>query len=102
MGYTVELNTLLRIPKDFEPKKLAIGSRYQITIPRERAFLLHLAILLIDTDWNFYGYVVAHEAVVRDGTTQIKFEVLSLFSPNEKKLYKEKFLEAAKKTGEVG
>jgi hypothetical protein len=101
MGYMVELNTLLRVPLNFNLKTLVVGKKYTITIDRERAFPLHLAILLIDKDWNFYGYCVAHQIIVNNLKTTIEFEVLSLFSPEEKLLYRTKFLEAAKKTGEV-
>lgn len=97
----VELNTLLRVPKDFDVSTFVIGKRYTIILEKERAFPLHLAILLIDKDWNFYGYCVAHSAIVKDNKTSIEFEVLTLFTPEEQKLYKEKFLQAAKMTGEV-
>ncbi len=31
MGYMVELNTLLGLPKDFDPNTLSVGSKYYIT-----------------------------------------------------------------------
>lgn len=101
MGYFVELNTLLGLPKDFNVTSLAVGKRYTILKDKERAFPLHIAILIIDGQWNFYGYGVAHSIVIKDQKTEIEFEVLSLFKPEEQKLYKEKFVEAGKKTGEV-
>ena len=97
----IELNTLLRPPKDFDFAKLAVGQKYKVVLDRERAFPLHIAILLIDSDWNFYGYAVAHSAAVDDKRTTIEFEMLTLFSEDEKKIYKEKFVEAAKLTGEI-
>lgn len=102
MGYFTELNTLVRFPKNsLDPKDLAVGKKYTITRERERTFPLHIAMLLIDEYWNFYGYCVAHEAVIKNKQTTLTFEVLTLFSPEEQKLYKQKFLEAAKMTGEV-
>ncbi|MCR4329058.1 MAG: hypothetical protein NUV65_00755 [Candidatus Roizmanbacteria bacterium] len=101
MGYMVELNTLLGFPKDFDVNTLKVGGKYAITKDRERAFPLHIALLMVDSQWNFYGYCVAHSAVVKEQKTQIDFEVLSLFSAEEKKIYKDRFLEAAKSTGEV-
>lgn len=101
MGYMVELNTLLGLPKDFDTTTLVVGKKYTIFKDRERAFPLHIAMLIVDASWNFYGYCVAHSAIVKDQKTELEFEVLSLFSPQEKELYKTKFLEAAKKTGEV-
>ena len=101
IGYMVELNTLLGLPKDFDVTTLVIGKQYTILKDRERAFPLHVAILVVDSDWNFYGYAVAHQIVVKDQKTEIIFEVLSLFTPEQKALYKEKFVEAAKLTGEI-
>lgn len=101
MGYMIELNTLLRPPKDFDFSLLAKGKRYVVTLDRERAFPLHIAILVIDKDWNFYGYCIAHSALIKGKSTTIAFEMLTLFSENEKQLYRDKFIEAGKITGEV-
>jgi len=97
----VELNTLLGLPKDFDPKGLAIGNRYIIVKDRERAFPLHIAILVVDADWNFYGYAITHSAVISNNQTRLEFEVLSLFSSDQQILYRQNFLTAAKLTGEV-
>ena len=101
MGYHIELNTLLGLPKDFDPKQLEIGRKYTIVRDRERAFPLHIAILMVTPNWDFLGYAVAHSAENKDYKVKIEFEVISLFSPEEQKIYKEKFLTAAKYTGEV-
>lgn len=101
MGYLTELNTLLGLPQDFDTTTLAVGKKFSVLKNQERAFPLHIAMLVVDKEWNFYGYCVAHSAKTFDRKTQIEFEMLTLFSPEEQKLYKSKFLEAAKKTGEV-
>jgi hypothetical protein len=101
MGYMVELNTLLGLPKDFDIGSLELGKRYQIIKDRERAFPLHIALLVVDSEWNFYGYCVAHSSHVHDQKTEIEFEMLSIFTPEEQKIYKDKFIAAAKITGEV-
>ncbi len=100
MGYHTELNTLLGLPHDFDIKQLVIGKKYSIVRDKERVFPLHIAILMVTHDWNFLGYAFAHSAETKEYKTQIEFEVISLFSPEEQKLYKEKFLAAAKVTGE--
>jgi len=101
MGYHLELNTLLRPPSGFDFKSLVLGNKYTVILENERAFPLHIAILLIDKEWNFYGYAVAHSAYVKDKKTQIKFEMITMFKPEEQKLYQQKFIEAGKLTGEV-
>lgn len=101
MGYMVELNTLLGLPKEFDTSKLVVGQRYKVVKERERAFPLHIAMLIVDSSWNFYGYCVVHSAKTQDQRTELEFEVLTLFSPDIQKIYKEKFIEAAKMTGEL-
>jgi len=101
MGYIVELNTMLGLPKDFDVSNLKVGNHYSVLKDRERAFPLHIAILIVDSLWNFYGYAVAYRIEVKNQKTNIEFEVLSLFDPEEQKLYKNNFLAAAKLTGET-
>lgn len=101
MGYYVELNTLLRPPEGFDFQALELNKKYTVTLERERAFPLHIAVLLIDKSWNFYGYAVAHSAHVENKQTRIEFELITKFSPEEQKLYQQKFVEAGKITGEV-
>lgn len=101
MGYMVELNTLLGLPKNFNVSSLSVGKRYTVIKPRERSFPLHIAMLVVDSEWNFYGYCVAHSAKSFDQKTELEFEVISLFSKEEQKIYKANFFAAAKVTGEV-
>lgn len=101
MGYMVELNTLLGLPDEFNPETLEVGKKYNIVKNRERAFPLHIAVLIVDGNWNFYGYCRVNSAVVKDQKTEFEFEVLSLFNKDERELYKQKFTEAGKITGEV-
>lgn len=102
MGYFTELNTLLRLSKDFSDTiKLTIGKKYTVTKENERMFPLHIAMLLEGFDGTFYGYCVVHEAVIKEKRTTLTFEVLSLFTPEEQQIYFKRFFEAAQKTGEL-
>lgn len=101
MGYLTELNTMLGLPKDFDVQSLIVGKTYAVLKERERTFPLHIAILIVDAAWNFYGYAVVNSAVLKEGKSTLEFTVLSLFTTDEKKLYKEKFIAAAKITGEI-
>jgi len=96
-----ELNTLIGFPKEFDPRKLEVSKTYTIIKERERSFPLHIAMLMVDSDWNFYGYAVVNSLFSTDGKSTLKFTVLSLFNKDESKLYKEKFIFAAKQTGEI-
>ena len=101
MGYMTELNTLIGLSKDFDPNRLQIDKTFAILKDRERTFPLHIAMLIVDSQWNFYGYGVVNSLFSKDGKSTLEFTVLSLFTEPEKKLYKEKFIFAANKTGEI-
>lgn len=101
MGYMTELNTLIGLPKDFDITSLKVGQTYTVTKDRERSFPLHIAMLMVTADWNFLGYAQAISTENKDQKCTITFQVISLFTPDEQKLYKTEFLEAAKVTGEV-
>lgn len=101
MGYITELNTLLGLPKNFDSSILAVGKTFTVLKDRERVFPLHIAILMVDSEWNFFGYAVVNSAVLKEGKSSLEFTVISLFTPEEKQLYKDKFVFAAKVTGEI-
>lgn len=101
MGYMTEINTLLGLPDDFQISTLSVGNTYTIKKNRPRVFPLNLAILMVDSQWNFYGYAVVESSVCKGDKTALEFKVLSLFNPDEQQLYKDKFLSAAKITGEL-
>ena len=58
MGYMAEINSLLRVAKGTTYKDYEIGKTYTVTAARERFFPLHIAILMIDENWQFFGYCV--------------------------------------------
>ena len=101
MGYIAELNTLLRVAKGTTYKDYEVGKTYTITVPRERFFPLHIAILMIDEKWEFFGYCVVHSSKIENQQTVLNFEVLSIFSREERDIYTKRFAEVAKKTGEI-
>lgn len=101
MGYLTELNTLIGLPKDFKTNTLVVGSSYSILKDRERTFPLHIAMLIVDSEWNFYGYAVVNSLYSKDGKSTLEFTILLLFNEQEKELYKSNFISAAKQTGEV-
>jgi len=101
MGYITELNTLIGLPKDFQTNTLKIGETYTVVKERERTFPLHIAMLMVNSEWNFYGYAVVNSLHSKDGKSTLEFTGLSLFNESEKNLYKEKFIHAAQITKEI-
>ena len=79
-----EINTLLRVSKGTTYIDYEVGKTYTVTLARERFFPLHIAILMIDEHWQFFGYCVVHSSEIKNQQTVLNFEVLSLFTPEER------------------
>lgn len=101
MGAFTELNTLVRFPGDFDFVTLKQGLIVNLTLERERILPLRIAVLYFHTDWNFLGYCRVLEQTQKDEKTYLKVEVLTIFTSDEQRLYKTKFVEAGKFTGEA-
>lgn len=101
MGALTEINTIVRFPGDFDLTKLKHGLIVDLELERERVLPLRIALLYFHTDWNFLGYCRVLELSQKAGKTYLKVEVLTVFTVEEQKLYKAKFVEAGKFTGEA-
>lgn len=101
MGAFTEINTIVRFPGDFNFSTLKQGLIVDLTLDRERVLPLRIAVLYFHTDWNFLGYCRVLEITQKDGKTYMKVEILTVFTEEEQKMYKAKFVEAGKFTGEA-
>ncbi len=101
MGALIEINTLVRLTDDIDLDNLHVGQNLKLDRDRERLIPLGIALLMVDNDWNFYGYCRVVSLTVKGGASSLNVEVLTIFSEPESKLYKDKFIEAGKLTGEV-
>jgi hypothetical protein len=101
MGAMIEVNTIVRLSPDFDFTTLKNGLMVQVTLERERILPLRIALLYFHSDWNFLGYCRVLSIKQQDGKTYADVEILTVFDENEKALYKQKFVEAGKFTGEA-
>lgn len=97
----IEVNTIVRIPPDFDFSTLKQGLVITVTLPRERILPLRIALLYFYSDWNFLGYCRVLSLTQSEESTQAIVEILTVFSEKEKTLYKTKFVEAGRFTGEA-
>jgi hypothetical protein len=101
MGAMTEINSIVRFPGDFDTSTLKSGLLVDLVLDRERVLPLRIALLYFHTDWNFLGYCRVLSLRQEDGKTYLKVEVLTVFSKEERDLYKQKFVEAGRFTGEA-
>jgi hypothetical protein len=101
MGAMTEINSIVRFPGDFDFSTLKHGLIVELTLERERVLPLRIALLYFHTDWNFLGYCRVLSITQKEDKTYLQVEVLTVFSVDEQKIYKAKFVEAGKFTGEA-
>lgn len=101
MGSLTEINSLVRLPGDFDISTLQHGQKIKVVLERERILPLRIALLYFHTDWNFLGYCRVLSLAQEEGKTRMEIEVLTIFSTQEQALYKAKFIEAGRFTGET-
>ena len=101
MGAMTEINSIVRFPGDFDLSTLRSGLIVNLTLDRERVLPLRIALLYFHTDWNFLGYCRVLSLTQKDSKTNLEVEVLTVFTEEEQLIYKRKFVEAGKFTGEA-
>lgn len=101
MGAMTEINSLVRFPGDFDLSTLKNGLIVDLTLERERVLPLRIALLYFHTDWNFLGYCRVLSLTQKEVKTYLQVEVLTVFSKEDQEIYKAKFVEAGKFTGEA-
>lgn len=101
MGALIEINSIVRFSGDFDLFTLESGLIVELTLERERVLPLGIALLYFHTDWNFLGYCRVLSLKQSEGKTYLQVEVLTVFSDEEQEMYKKKFVEAGKFTGEA-
>jgi len=101
MGAMTEINSIVRFPGDFDLSTLKNGLIVDLTLERERVLPLRIALLYFHTDWNFLGYCRVLSITQKEGKTSVQVEVLTVFTKEEQDIYKTKFVEAGKFTGEA-
>ena len=101
MGAITEINSIVRLPGDFDFSTLKHGLIVDITLERERVLPLRISLLYFHTDWNFLGYCRVLSLTQKESKTYLQIEVLTVFAKEEQDIYKTKFVEAGKYTGEA-
>lgn len=101
MGAMTEINSIVRFPGDFDFTTLKHGLIVDLELERERVLPLRIALLYFHTDWNFLGFCRVLSITQKEGKTYMQVEVLTIFDEHERAMYKQKFVEAGKFTGEA-
>ena len=100
MGAQIELNTMLRLgPTDVKGIDLKIGGKYTISKSNRRIYVMDIAILLLEENWDAIGYCAIRKTTIENGKMEITFELLSRFSPEEQRIVTDTMLEGLRLCG---
>ena len=93
MGYHLEFNCLLVVPKDtLDLNTLELGANYRITKEKERLYPLNVPIEICDDDYKYYGKVAVRKLALEADKTSLEIEVLKIFNADESAIYTSNFI----------
>jgi len=93
MGYHLEFNCLLSVPKTtLDLATLETGKRYQLVKEKERLYPLNIPIEICDDTYRYYGKVAVRKLTLEKGKTSLEIEVLKIFDANESAVYTKNFI----------
>ena len=92
MGYQLEFNCLLRLPKSFDTNILKLQNTLTIEKEDERLYPLNIPLEICDYDYNYLGKVSVTKLTLEKGKTTLDIKVLKIFSPQEAKIFTDNFI----------
>lgn len=94
MGYIVEINSLLKLPRKnlFDIKKLKKGMTITTVKSGERIYPVHVPIEFCDEDYTYLGKLEVTKLTVEKNKTTLKCKILKVFNEGESKVFSENFI----------
>jgi hypothetical protein len=87
MTTSVKLNACISLPDNFPQEPLEVGKQYSITKDGYRVIPLGTALEISDDNNHYLGKGKVIKLTITSEGTEIVFEVLKLFSPEESKVF---------------
>ena len=94
MGYSIEINCLLKIPKKsgINLQEIKAGDRHAIQKQEERLYPLNIAIEICDEDYIYYGKAAVRKLTLEKDKTTLEIEILKVFTPEESQVFSRNFI----------
>lgn len=92
MGYPLEINSLLVLPKEFPFADLAEGKTFNVTKDGSRLFPIEIPLEFCNPDYRYLGKAKIIKITVKKESTELEFIVLKLFSENESEVFSSNFI----------
>lgn len=91
MTTPAKIMALLTLESD-SPKELVVGQEYSVHKDGYRIIPFNVPMELADENFLYLGKVKVIKIVVTTNGTDITFQVLKLFTPEEQKVYSQNFI----------
>jgi hypothetical protein len=92
MGYPLEINSLLVLPKEFPFADLAEGKSFSVMKDGSRLFPIEIPLEFCNPDYKYLGKAKIGIITVKKESTEIEFTVLKMFTENESEVFSENFI----------
>ncbi len=93
MGYNLEINSLLKVPEGaLDLSQLATGSVYELSKEGQRLYPLNIPVELCDHSYRYLAKVKVTELCLSADKTNLKIEVIKVFSEEESEVFSRNFI----------
>lgn len=92
MGYTIELNSVFKLPKNFDVDSIKEGNTMQVEKSGEHLYLLYNPIELCDSNYRYLGKIIVRRLTLEKNKTLADIEIIKLFSEEESRVFTQAFI----------
>ncbi len=98
MGYHLEINSLLKIPKQaFNLSKIKKGEKYGVEKKGERLYPLNIPVDICDGKYVYYGKVAVRKLTLEKNKTYLEIEILKVYNKEESRIFTKNFIKESGK-----
>lgn len=93
MGYIIEINTILKLPENFNIKKIKKGSTLHVVKNGEHFLPINKPLEFCDFNYRYLGKVEITSLTLQKDKTILDVKVLTVFTDTESEVFSKAFIE---------
>lgn len=91
MGYFIEINTILKLPKNFKTNNLKIGKKIKVVKEGEH-FLPRKIVEFCDSNYKYLGKVQVQSLTLQENKTIVEAKIIKLFDSKTSEVFSKNFI----------
>ncbi len=92
MGYIVEINTILKLPKNFNLKKIKKGSMFHVVKNGEHFLPINKPLEFCNFNYRYIGKIQITSLTLQKNKTILDVKVLKVFTDIESEVFSKAFI----------